>query len=166
MPDKPECAKCAALPFVGVHGPNTGPYRPKPPRPVVYGKTKPSRRCATHRREDLAAAKVRRAEAHVQRTKGLTPAEYDALYEYQGRKCALPRCRATGKARRLAVDHDRERAVNVCGHDRDIACVGCARGLVCGPHNYELLGRFAGDLQDALDYIMDPPWRRLRRGAA
>lgn len=163
---KPECATCAALPPVEEVALIPGAaWRPKVPRPVVYGKTKPSRRCHTHREEDKRAARTRRAEAHVLRTKGLTPEQYNALYEAQGRKCALPRCRATGKVKRLAVDHDRDMAVNVCGHDRDLACEGCTRGLTCGPHNWDLLGRFAGDLQDALDYIADPPWRRLRRTA-
>ena len=164
---KPECAKCAALPERPdyVSGRDGVDFRPRTPRPVVYGKTKPSRRCATHRREDLADARTRRSDAHVLRTKGLTAEQYNALYEAQGRKCALPRCRATGKTKRLAVDHDRDMAVNVCGHDRDTACEGCVRGLVCGPHNYELLGKYAGDLRDALAYIADPPWRRLGRTA-
>lgn len=163
---KPECAKCAALPPVEEVALIPGAaWRPKEPRPVVYGKTKPSRRCHTHREQDLKAARHRTRERGVQRTKGLTPEQYNALYEAQGRKCALPRCRAWGKVKRLAVDHDRDMAVNVCGHDRDLACENCVRGLVCGPHNFDLLGRFAGDLQDALDYIADPPWRRLRRAA-
>ena len=116
---KPECAKCAELPYLPDDWPasmtaenHALQYRPRKPRPVVYGQTKPSRRCATHRREDQRAARLRRSEAHVLRTKGLTPEQYDALYEAQGRKCALPRCRATGKVKRLAVDHDRDMAVN------------------------------------------------------
>jgi hypothetical protein len=35
------------------------------------------------------------------------------------------------------------------------------RGLLCGPHNYELVGRYAGDLHDAIAYLQDPPARRL-----
>jgi hypothetical protein len=85
----------------------------------------------------------------VRRVYGLSDGEYAALLAYQGGTCAIPRCRANGSRKRLAVDHDHE--------------TGEVRGLLCGPHNYELLGRFAGDLQDGLDYLADPPMTQLRR---
>jgi hypothetical protein len=42
---------------------------------------------------------------------------------------------------------------------------GEVRGLLCGPHNYQLLGKFAGDLQAGLDYLADPPAARMRAAA-
>lgn len=111
-----------------------------------------SRRCATHQRAHTKAQRLARAEKRVQRVYGLAPGEYEALYEFQGRKCAFPRCKATGTGRRrLAVDHDHES--------------GEPRGLLCKSHNYDLLGRYVHDLQDGLDYLADPPYSRMKRAA-
>jgi hypothetical protein len=136
---KPECVDC-----------KTADPRPAVPRPIDprSGPRKP--RCATHYRAHKAAAKVRAHDTYVRKTYGLSEGEYWRLYEAQGRKCAFPRCRATGKVkRRLAVDHDRDMAVNICGHERDKGCRACTRGLLCHGHNYELMGKYAGDLEDA-----------------
>jgi hypothetical protein len=138
------------------------PVMPKKPRPVVYGKTIPSARCATHRREDVKAAKVRNHDTRTAATYGVPAGWYAQQYERQGRKCAMPKCRATGKARRLAVDHDRRKAVTAAeghpvAHEKDRACRWCVRGLLCGPHNYDLMGLFAVDLEDAIAYRDNPP---------
>ena len=133
-----ECRDCAALPVDD---------RPPSPRPATYGGPR-SRRCYTHHREFLAAQKAARHDSRVSRTYGLEPGEYEELLAFQGGKCAIPACRATGKARRLAVDHDH--------------VTGEPRGLLCAPHNFELLGKFAGDLADAQRYLQDPPLRRMR----
>ena len=153
---KPECAVCAALP---------DDDRPSPPRPIVYGTTIPSRRCHTHREADKLAVRARAQAYKLGVRHDITEEEYQELYEAQGRKCWFPRCRATGKVKRLAVDHDRDMAVNVCGHEREKSCRQCRRGLLCGPHNQDLMGRFAGDLEDAIAYRDNPPWWRLRRTA-
>jgi hypothetical protein len=87
----------------------------------------------------------------VVRTYGLTDGEYARLLAFQGGTCAFPTCRARGARKRLAVDHD---------HD-----TGLPRGLLCVAHNYQLLGKFVNDLQDALDYLADPPAQRMRRAA-
>jgi hypothetical protein len=147
---KPECVDCRAA-----------ENRPAVPRPIDprSGPRKP--RCATHYRAHKAAAKVRAHDTYVRKTYGLSEGEYWRLYEAQGRKCAFPRCRATGKVKRLAVDHDRDMAVNVCGHERDKGCRNCTRGLLCGPHNWDLMGKFAEDLEDAIAYRDNPPARRL-----
>ena len=166
-----ECVDCAALPYrdgpspwgMGRRYPTQ--YRPVKLRPIKSGQRRDSYRCDEHTRAAERAAKLRRADNWVLKTKGLTKDQYDALYEAQGRKCWFPRCLATGKVKRLAVDHDRKMAVEVCGHDREIACEECVRGLLCGPHNQLLMGQFAGDLEDAIVYRDDPPWRRLRRAA-
>lgn len=141
-PSQHECVDCAALPVDD---------RPLKPRPAVHGGPR-SRRCATHHKARKAAQKADRHENRVRGLYGLAPGEYAALLAFQGGKCAFPNCRATGKARRLAVDHDHE--------------TGEPRGLVCAPHNFELLGKYAGDLQDALDYLASPPLRRMRAAGA
>lgn len=136
---KPQaCIDCAALPLS---------QQPRTPRVTKGGPR--SKRCATHRRAWERAVRAKRAEARVQKVYGLGPGEYDELLAYQGGTCAIPGCPANGTARRLAVDHD---------HD-----TGEPRGILCQPHNFDLLGKFAGDLQAAQDYLIDPPLRRMRR---
>lgn len=135
---------------------------PKTVRKIVSGKTKRSWRCTTHTREKKAREKEARRFAHVARQFGLSPDQYVKLYEYQGGTCAIPRCRATGASRALAVEHDHDLA-KLHDHPDDKACEECVRGLVCYNHNYYLLGMFAGDLQDGLDYLADPPFQKMRR---
>lgn len=132
------CVDCLALPEA---------ERPPSPRPAPHGGPR-SRRCATHQRAHRKAQKARAADARVVRVYGLAPGEYERLLEFQGGTCAIPGCPARGVTKRLAVDHDHE--------------TGEVRGLLCGPHNYELLGKFAGDLQAGLDYLDNPPAARLR----
>ena len=106
----------------------------------------PGPRCHTHHR---AARKRAQANAHarmVQKTYGLTGEQYQALYELQGRVCAICR-RATGKVKRLAVDHDHR--------------TGEPRGLLCGPCNV-MIGRYGPEgFVRALEYLHNPPARRM-----
>lgn len=88
----------------------------------------PGPRCVTHHRIETRRRRLAASARHVQRTYGLTAAEYDLLYEHQGRRCAICR-RATGVRKRLAVDHD-----HACCPG-PTSCGGCVRGLVCGPCN-------------------------------
>lgn len=103
----------------------------------------PGPRCLSHHR---AVKRQRSARSHGQRTEkvyGITNGEYEALYQAQNGRCAICRI-ATGKTKRLAVDHD---------HD-----TGLIRGLCCGRCNYGLLGMYGPEkLQRALDYLNDPP---------
>lgn len=108
-----------------------------------------SQRCQEHRRAHAKRTKDARHNTYVQKVYGLSDGEYQKLLDFQGGTCAIPRCRASGRRKRLAVDHD---------HD-----TGTPRGLLCGPHNYQLLGVFAGDLQAGLDYLADPPYERMKR---
>lgn len=135
-----ECWDCAQLP---------ADERPAKLRRTDQAPRKP--RCATHARAERRRVRAARHETYVGRTYGLGPGDYERLLELQGGTCAIPRCRANGKRKRLAVDHD---------HD-----TGEVRGLLCGPHNYELVGKFADDLRDALAYLADPPARRLKESA-
>lgn len=132
----------------------------EPPRTVRKIWTPPGRppRCGIHGRakrdRDRTISHDRRIEAFA----GITAAEYWSLYEHQGGTCAIPRCNATGKTKRLAVDHDHVKAAAECTHHpRKAACRNCIRGLLCGPHNYELIGKYEVDLQDALNYLQHAP---------
>lgn len=91
----------------------------------------PGPRCATHWRIEKRRRRMAAAGRYVERTYGLTAAEYDRLYEHQGRRCAICR-RATGATKRLAVDHD-----HTCCPG-PTSCGRCVRGLLCGPCNDEL----------------------------
>lgn len=106
--------------------------------------------CFTHLTEKNAEDKKNRHEKRVTKTYNLAPGEYDRLKAAQGGTCWFPQCTATGKKRALTVDHDHE--------------TGEVRGLVCLSHNYYLLGWFKNDLLDAIKYIVDPPYRRLKEG--
>lgn len=117
-------------------------------RPLVEGS---GGRCATHWREEKNRRKDRRHEQHVQKTYDLSEGEYEALYVWQGGRCAI--CQhATGKTRRLSVDHDHK--------------TGLVRGLLCRPCN-TVLGR-AGDNPAWFDrgalYLRQPPYERFRNG--
>lgn len=91
-------------------------------RPAPY----PGPRCFTHRLAFEKQQKARNHERMVSKTYGLESGEYARLYKEQGGKCAICQI-ATGKTKRLAVDHD---------HD-----TGLVRGLLCGPCN-KLVGYF------------------------
>ena len=75
---------------------------------------------------------------------GLTPEQYWALYEAQGGVCYICE-RATGKTKRLAVDHSHES--------------GYVRGLLCGICN-KILGHLRDDWLAAYRlnmYLKYPP---------
>lgn len=114
-------------------------------RPAPYA----GPRCFSHNAKIKRERKAALHEKKVQSTYGLRPGEYAALYESQGGRCAILGCRATGKRKRLAVDHNHK--------------TGEVRGLLCGPHN-QLLG-YNGDNPDAFrsiaDYLVEPPARQV-----
>jgi Recombination endonuclease VII len=89
-----------------------------------------------------------------------TASDYWQLYERQGGTCAIFTCRAKGKSRYLAVEHD-----HTCqmGHDPRRWCRACVRGLTCSPHN-EWIAR-AGDNPEVFDslasYLRSPPAREI-----
>lgn len=103
---------------------------------------------ARRTREQIEAAKRRSETAWKYRLKtvyGLTPEEYWALYEAQGGRCAIRGCHATGKTKRLGVEHDHE--------------TGFIRGLACSTHN-TWFGRAGDDpavFDSAASYLRDPP---------
>lgn len=96
--------------------------------------------------------------AHIEKTYGITPEQYDAMYKLQGGRCYICR-RKTQK--RLAVDHD---------HD-----TGKVRGLLCASNewgcNHAVLGVLAAGEGGALEtarrvvsYLERPPFDRVVAG--
>jgi hypothetical protein len=110
------------------------------PRPAPH----PGPRCATHWRAELKRRQKANHETRVQKTYGLGEGGYEALYLFQGGKCAI--ClRATGATRRLSVDHDH--------------ATGKVRGLLCRPCN-SMLGHGRDDPEffiRAAAYLRHPP---------
>lgn len=130
------------------HGVQSSFVKGPKPRPAPH----PGPRCVSHHRDRVKEVRAANHEKRVQETYGLEKGQYAELYLFQGSLCALCR-RATGKSRRLSVDHDH--------------ATGNVRGLLCRPCN-TLLGH-ARDREDfferCVDYLQVPPFARLVMGA-
>jgi hypothetical protein len=106
----------------------------------------------------LTARKARLLKVHH-----MTLEQYEGLKDFQGGKCYM--CQwATGKSRSLAVDHDHNRAKEMCDHDPHTeSCINCWRGLLCSACNGIL--RTARDtiefFKRGIDYLTNPPARRF-----
>jgi hypothetical protein len=109
-------------------------------------------RCATHHRLVVRERKLRAHGQRVEATYSITSEQYWALYESQNGKCAV--CAyASGKSKRLAVDHD-----HACCSG-PISCGKCVRGLLCSTCN-SFLGRMRDDpgaFMRGYKYLMRPP---------
>ncbi len=93
-----------------------------------------------------AATKAHRAR--IAKVYGIAPDDYDRLYFAQDGRCAICR-RATGKTRRLSVDHDHK--------------TGRVRGLLCRPCN-DVLGHARDEPEfftRAYQYLDNPPFDSL-----
>jgi hypothetical protein len=114
--------------------------RPLHRRPTYW----PGPRCTTHHRIERKRRQIASHGRMVAKTYGISAEQYSALYEAQGGRCALCRI-ATGKARRLAVEHDH--------------ATGQVFGLTCGPCNLMLgrLGRRPEPYIRVLEYLHNPP---------
>lgn len=126
--------------------------------PAVRPTPHPGPRCSTHHR---AVVKARKLAAHGKRTEsiyGITAEQYWGIYEFQGGRCALCRL-ATGKARRLAVDHDHELA-KTHDHPIDQGCPLCVRGLLCKRCNRFGVPLVLEVIIRTLEYLVDPPARK------
>lgn len=102
-------------------------------------------------------------DAYLRRTYGISRADYDRLYAYQGGRCFV--CHRKPVRTPLAVDHDHAK-----GKGRQ-----SVRGLLCGRsgrdsrgRDYPACNRVVGMWQDnpnafrrAADYLTDPPWQRI-----
>jgi hypothetical protein len=123
---------------------------------------KPGPRCEEHWR----AERRRRSNAsHGNRIElefGITEEEYWAVYEGQGRCCAV--CgRAKGITKRLAVDHEHNKPG--CDHPPEQGCRNCFRCLACTTCNRIVLGRYdVPALLRAIDVLENPPAQRILAG--
>ncbi|WP_029090086.1 endonuclease VII domain-containing protein [Brevibacterium album] len=109
----------------------------------------PGPRCASHHRQVRAERKDRAWEQRLIATYGITAEEYWAIYEAQGGRCYICR-RATGKVRKLAVDHDHQS--------------GLVRGLLDKSCNRNILGHSRDDIEffeRCIAYLQDPPARAI-----
>lgn len=89
-------------------------------------------------------------ERRVESIYGITAEEYDAIFERQGRRCAI--CRSQPRTIRFAVDHDHQS--------------GEVRGILCKRCNHDLLGGGHDDVETlfrALEYLLFPPARCVAR---
>lgn len=114
-------------------------------------------RCATHYRQHVAAQREAAHARHIARTYGITPEQYWQLYAHQGGRCYICR-RATGRRRRLAVDHDH----SCC--PGSTSCGKCVRGLLCKTCNHNIIGHLRDDPEAGLrihQYLTDPPARAV-----
>jgi len=115
------------------------------PRPIV---DKSGGRCATHWRIEKERRKDAAHENRVGKVYGLEPGRYQQIWHAQNGVCAICQ-RATGRTRRLSVDHDHES--------------GLVRGLLCRPCN-DMLGHCrdnANMLFRAVHYLDHPPAIKL-----
>jgi hypothetical protein len=91
----------------------------------------------------------------------ITPLEYRALYAAQGGRCYVCR-RASGKAKRLGVDHD-----HLTGEVRGLLCTGSLSANTCN----RLIAIYnRAQLLRAVEMLTDPPPARrvlvsMRAGA-
>lgn len=112
----------------------------------------PGPRCQTHHRARRKATRKQAADRRVEAVYGITGAEYEAIYRAQGGRCYICR-RATGKVKRLAVDHNHR--------------TGEVRGLLCGPCNHGVVGHLRenrASIRRLYQYLTNPPARAVLAG--
>jgi Recombination endonuclease VII len=114
---------------------------------------------------EVAVKKDQKKSRHDKRVtmNGFTGEDYWALYEAQNKHCAVYKCRANGRTKFLAVEHDHK-----CnqGHDPKQWCRSCVRGLTCSMHN-GWLGKAGDDplvFLSLFDYLVKPPAREILNG--
>jgi hypothetical protein len=132
------CKDCLEESGVEVNGVKVYPLHLRP-RPIVK-----AGRCATHARIEKRRQLEQSHRRRIKSQYGLQDGQYEALYEAQGRKCAICQ-RATGASRRLSVDHDHKSML--------------VRGLLCRPCN-SMLGHGRDNpefFRRAVKYLSYPP---------
>lgn len=90
------------------------------------------------------------ADKRLQRTYGITLAQYDLMLEAQGGRCAICPRTAESCPTRLHVDHDHK-----TGLVRGLLCWWCNRKLLPGVRDN------ADFAEGAADYLRNPPAQRV-----
>lgn len=97
-------------------------------------------------------AKTAAREAHLLKTYGITLGDWDAIWEFQGKKCALcgrePRIKPDGSEEMFHLDHEHSQGQS-----------GPVRGIVCPFDNTRVIGRLKSHekAQRLADYLREPP---------
>lgn len=122
----------------------------------VRGCDKPIRSlglCGAHYVRHNRSQNPERARAHQAayrlRNYNLTQGQFDAIFEGQGRRCAICKSKRP-RAGNWHIDHDHN-----CCPEKGRSCGKCIRGILCGPCNH-LLGNAEDKtevLRAAADYI-------------
>lgn len=89
------------------------------------------------------------ADLRLQKTYGITLAEYNKVFKAQGLACGICKVAHIPGKPRLAVDHD-----HITGELRGLLCWGCNRKLGVFLDRLDLL-------QSACAYAVSPPLRRV-----
>lgn len=120
----------------------------------------PGPRCATHNRERKKASRNTAHARRLQVVYSITAEFYALMLAIQGHRCAICQ-RATGRYKRLSVDHDHKQAV-LDGHEPDKGCMNCVRGLLCSTCN-KTLGHLRDDplaFERGAEYLREWPSHR------
>lgn len=122
---------------------------------------KPGPRCLEHWYPEKRRRSAARHAEHIELIYQITGDMYQAVLIAQKGKCFICQ-RATGKARRLAIDHDHD----LCDdHPPERACPKCFRALLCGPCNKDVLGRLdVAALRRAIKVLTDRPAQKILLG--
>lgn len=92
---------------------------------------------------------------------GMSRAEFDAMFEAQGGRCAICRTDSPGSKHHWCVDHDHR-----CCPTRGQSCGKCIRGILCTACNKAigLLGDDVNTLRSAITYLVEPERMSIVRG--
>ena len=104
----------------------------------------------------IAATKKR--DSYLQRTYGITLAQYNPLFEKQKGCCAICGKSKAAEGKNLSVDHDHKRLVV-----RGLLCSYCNRYLVGRHTDAEVLDKIAAYLRQDTGWKVPPKKRKSRR---
>lgn len=99
----------------------------------------PGPRCSTCWRAEKKRRSKAAKEKRVEKVYGISAEEYDAILAFQSGRCAVCQV-ATGRTKRLAVDHDHAHC-GVCAGPQTCGAPEAIRCLACGPCNQDILSR-------------------------
>ena len=93
--------------------------------------------------------------AHLQKTYGISLADWDRIWEFQGKRCAIckrePKIKPDGTEETFHLDHEHAQGQS-----------GPIRGIVCPYDNTRIIGRLKSHerAQALADYLREPPATR------